>query len=72
MLVIEVMSPESVAYNRGEKFEKYRQIETLREYVLITQNRPLVEVFFKPDNSSFWQYTPYNSPTDTIVLNSIE
>ncbi|MFN8353797.1 MAG: Uma2 family endonuclease [Spirosomataceae bacterium] len=71
-LVIEVMSPESTAYDRGEKFEKYRQIDTLREYVLITQHRPLVEVYFKPENSRFWQYTPYNSLTDTIVLSSIE
>lgn len=72
ILIVEVISPESAVYDRGDKFEKYRQIETFCEYVLIAQHRPFVEVFFKPENSSFWQYTPYQSLNDVIVLNSIE
>lgn len=72
VLIVEVISPESATYDRVDKFEKYRQIDTFCEYVLIAQHRPFVEVFFKPENSSFWQYTPYQSLSDTIVLNSIE
>ncbi len=42
-LIVEVLSPTTEAYDRGKKFEHYRTIDTLREYVLISFREPLIE-----------------------------
>lgn len=44
-LVVEVLSPSTEAFDRGAKFAHYRQSETLQDYVLVAQDRALVEVF---------------------------
>src|SRR3982750_4341033 len=46
-LIAEVLSDSTEAYDRGRKFGWYRQIESLRDYVLIDQNKPLIEHFHK-------------------------
>ena len=51
-VLFEVLSDSTEAYDRGEKFAHYQQIESLREYVLIAQDRPQVEGFLRePDGS---------------------
>ena len=45
-LVIEVLSPSSSSYDRGDKFHIYRQLTSLKEYVLISQDKPEVEIYF--------------------------
>lgn len=45
MLIIEVLSPSTAEYDRGRKFFCYRQLESLKEYVLIEKNEPYVDVF---------------------------
>jgi Uma2 family endonuclease len=42
-LVVEVLSPSTEAYDRGNKFAAYRQLASLQAYVLIAQDRPSVE-----------------------------
>lgn len=49
VLIVEVLSDATEAYDRGEKFAHYRQIPSLREYVLVSQRRPLLEVYRKND-----------------------
>lgn len=71
-LVVEVLSAETEEYDRGAKFEKYQQIESFVEYVLISQNRPWVETFFRPKDSVFWQYKAYYTLEDMIMLRSLE
>ena len=44
-LVVEILSPSTESYDRGDKFERYRQLGTLQEYVLVSYREPLVEVF---------------------------
>jgi Uma2 family endonuclease len=44
-VIVEVLSPSTEAYDRGLKFSLYWSIESLREYVLVWQARPQVEVF---------------------------
>jgi Uma2 family endonuclease len=44
-LVAEVLSPSSEAYDRGFKSAQYRTLDTLREYVLVSQTEPRVETF---------------------------
>ena len=50
-LIVEVLSPSTEAYDRGDKFELYRSVESLREYVLIASGHVLVERFARqPEN----------------------
>lgn len=46
-IVIEVVSPASEAYDRGEKFRKYRQVDSLREYILVAQAYASVERYLR-------------------------
>jgi Uma2 family endonuclease len=43
--LFEILSPSTERFDRGEKFERYRGIESLNEYILVTQAKPLIEVF---------------------------
>jgi Uma2 family endonuclease len=50
LLIIEVLSPSTEAYDRGDKFRHYQTIASLREYVLVSQDRRCFEVYRKqPD-----------------------
>jgi Uma2 family endonuclease len=71
-VVFEVLSPSTEAYDRGEKFLRYRtQVEALREYVLVSQHRPLVEHYVRqPDGS--WNYSSAGDPSEAIDLVSID
>jgi Uma2 family endonuclease len=52
-VIIEVLSDSTESYDRGKKFEQYRDIEALREYLLITQDRPHVD-HFKRGGDGVW------------------
>lgn len=43
ILIIEILSPSTEAYDRGEKFQHYREIETLQEFLLISQDKARIE-----------------------------
>jgi Uma2 family endonuclease len=53
VLVIEVLSESTEAYDRGAKAAHYRRIPSLREYVLLTQSEPLVEVYRRNEQARF-------------------
>ncbi len=69
-LIIEVLSETTEAFDRGDKFSDYRNLETLQEYVLINQTRIQVDVFRKNDRGQ-WVLYPYKEG-DTIHLESID
>jgi Uma2 family endonuclease len=47
ILIVEVVSDSTEAYDRGEKFAHYRRLPNLREYVLVSQHKPHIESYFK-------------------------
>jgi Uma2 family endonuclease len=53
-VLIEVLSDSSEAYDRGEKFAHYRRIPSLREYVLLSQREPRIEVH-RLNASGHWE-----------------
>lgn len=57
-VLIEVLSDTTEAYDRGLKFERYREIESFEEYVLIAQDRPSVEIY-RRQPSGLWTLQPY-------------
>jgi len=46
-VLVEVLSDSTEAYDRGKKFEHYRQIPTLQEYLLVSQKEPRIELFIR-------------------------
>lgn len=57
-VVIEVLSPSTESYDRGEKFEYYTHLDSLTHYVLVAQDRPRVEWFTRQDADRWlWQQT---------------
>lgn len=52
-LVIEVLSDSTEAYDRGAKAAHYRRIPSLREYVLIAQGEPLIEVYRRNERDNW-------------------
>ncbi|MSP63049.1 MAG: Uma2 family endonuclease [Myxococcales bacterium] len=68
-LLVEVLSDSSEAYDRGEKFAHYRRIPSLRDYVLVSQRAPRMEVFSR--NGATRQFTEAG-PGEVIALPSLE
>jgi Uma2 family endonuclease len=58
-LIVEVLSPATEAFDRGKKFRNYRQIETLKEYVLIEADRMNVECY-RINEKGKWELTVYS------------
>ncbi len=54
VLLAEVLSDSTEAYDRGKKFEHFRQIPTLKEYLLVSQKEPRIEQFLR-DESNEWR-----------------
>ena len=54
-LIIEVLSESTENFDRGDKFKSYRQIESLKEYILIDSKKKSVEQFYK-DESGVWRF----------------
>jgi len=71
VLIIEVLSKSTASYDRGDKFYFYRQIPTFKEYVLIEQDKHVVDVHLKGDSSDFWKITRYEGLDTIVELESI-
>ncbi len=54
-VIFEVLSPTTEAYDRGEKFARYRRLPSLQEYVLVAQDRPRLERFQR--QGAAWVFT---------------
>jgi Uma2 family endonuclease len=70
-VIFEVLSPSSEVYDRGEKFTRYRQLDSLQEYVLIGQNSPSVETYFRQADGT-WLFSAANDPAARIRLRSLQ
>jgi Uma2 family endonuclease len=69
-LIIEVLSPGTEAYDRGNKFRMYRRNPSLQEYVLVSADTIEIELF-RRTNGDIWQIVNYQAG-DTIELKSID
>jgi len=69
-LIIEVLSESTEAYDRGEKFGRYQRIDSLSEYVLVSQRRPSIDRYLrKPDGS--WNLFVAEGLDASVELESI-
>ncbi len=69
IVLVEVLSPSTETYDRGEKFAHYRRLESLQECLLVAQNRVRVEHYLRQGEQ--WLLTELSHLDDTLHLVSI-
>jgi len=67
IVVIEILSPSAENYDRGAKFGHYRHIDSLKTYVLVSQEFVLVEVYTRQTDGT-WLFTAMDEPEQELSL----
>ncbi len=71
-LLVEVLSPGTEAYDRGTKFDNYRTLPSLREYVIVSQDEPFVQAWYLHDpENSLWKISEARGLEASIQFHSI-
>ena len=70
IIIVEVLSEGTESYDRGFKFDNYKRIPSLREYVLVSQNRPRIEVL-RRSKTGRWAATVAEGLDAGIALESV-
>ncbi|PYP87396.1 MAG: hypothetical protein DMF61_10310 [Blastocatellia bacterium AA13] len=70
-VIIEVLSPSTERYDRGKKFMRYQQNQSLTDYVLIAQTYPSIEHYSRQADGR-WLYEITNKMDSKVLLGSIE
>ena len=70
-VIIEVLSKSTKNYDRGEKFKLYRDIPTLKEYILVDSETIHLEVFRLNENNH-WELEEYNSMGSFLFIKAID
>ena len=68
-VIVEVLSPSTEAYDRGRKFEHYRSIESVSEYLLVSSERVSAELYTRQADGR-WLLTAAGRLEDTLDLES--
>lgn len=70
MVLFEVLSESTEAYDRGRKFEHYRALPSLAEYLLVAQDKPHLEQFVKQPDAR-WLLGEFSRPEEAVTLPSL-
>jgi Uma2 family endonuclease len=70
ILIAEVLSKSTEAYDRTDKFAAYRTISSLQNYLLIDQYHPQVELYSRTGDQQ-WLFSEYHQLSDRITLDSV-
>jgi len=70
VVVVEVLSPHTEVADRGTKFQAYSAIDTLQEYLLVSQDRPFLTHYTRQDNNE-WNSSDISDLAATVSLSSI-
>ena len=71
VLIVEVLSPTTEAYDRGDKFTYYKSIPSFREYLLVAQHRPHITHYVKLTDEK-WEQEEANELTANIYLPTLD
>jgi len=69
-VIIEILSASTKNYDRGEKFKLYRDIMTLKEYILVDSESVHIEAF-RLNEHNHWELEEYNAITENLQIKSI-
>ena len=68
--IFEVLSPSTEKYDRGLKFQLYRTIDSLNDYILVNQEQVRVEQYTRHADGT-WTFRDYQSPDEELKIDSI-
>jgi Uma2 family endonuclease len=71
ILIVEVLSESTAAFDRGKKFQSYQQIESLQEYLLVSQDEHLAEHYLRQENGH-WLYTKVSDLEEAVILPTLK
>lgn len=71
VLIIEVLSESTEAFDRGLKFQSYQRMESLREYVLVAQDKHVIEQYVRQADEK-WTYSATIGRESSLFLPSVE
>ncbi len=69
-VIIEVLSPSTKSYDRGEKFKLYRDIPTLKEYILVDPESIGIEAYHI-NNNGHWELHEYGDINDQLSIGAV-
>ncbi len=70
ILIVEVLSKSTAAYDRGDKLYLYRQLPSLQEYLIVEQDKPHVDLYQRDGDT--WRITTITGLSSRLKLDSIE
>lgn len=75
LLIVEILSPSTAHVDRGQKLREYREIPSLTDYLLVSQDEPAVDHYVRvgggadhPDEPDAWRLISYEGPTAAVPL----
>ena len=70
VVLVEILSPSTEGSDRGDKFEEYQTLESLQDYVLVSQSRPRIEVYSRASDGE-WKYRGYAGLPESATVPSL-
>lgn len=69
-VIIEILSPSTQSYDRGEKFRFYRDIPTLKEYIMVDSESVSIEAF-RTNDRGHWELQEYKTATGNMDIATV-
>ena len=70
VLIVEILSESTASYDRGKKFQYYQEIESFQEYLLVSQDEPIIERFVRQPGGD-WLYTKFEGLDAALTLTTV-
>jgi Uma2 family endonuclease len=71
LVIIEILSPSTAEYDKTTKFEAYKRLDSLQEYILVAQDQAHVEIFTRT-GANTWSAAEFTSRSDNAPVSSIQ
>ena len=71
-IIIEILSPSTELHDRNAKFRHYQQIPSLKEYVLVSQDKARIERYLREEGKKTWQYLDVEGLDESIEFPSVK
>ncbi len=69
-VIFEVLSPSTERYDRGEKWEHYQRLDSLQEYLLVSQHKPKIEQYVRQENGT-WIFTSVEGLDAAVTVHGV-
>jgi Uma2 family endonuclease len=72
LIIVEVLSPSTETADRSKKFHIYLKIKSLRYYLLVSQEQPMIEVFSRQNSNALFTYNLFEDMQDLVDFADID